>query len=60
MDNYDVPTNIYFDLSKAFDTLNFDILLNKLNHYGIQGCSTRVHPSYLTCRMQYVEYNGHN
>ena len=27
MDNFKVPTNIYIDLSKAFDTLNFDILL---------------------------------
>ena len=56
-----MPTNIYLDLSKAFDTLNFDILLNKLdhNHYGVQGCSKRLLCSYLTGRMQYVEYNGH-
>ena len=59
MDNYNVPTNIYLDLSKAFDTLNFDILLNKLDHYGIQGCSNRLLRSYLTGRMQYVEYNVH-
>ena len=32
MDNNKVLTNIYIDLSKAFDTLNFDILLTKLNH----------------------------
>ena len=57
MDNYDVPTNIYLSIYLRH---YFDILLNKLNHYGIQGCSTRVHPSYLTCRMQYVKYNGHN
>ena len=59
MDNYNVPTNIYLDLSKVFDTLNFDILLNKLDHYGIQDCSNRLLHSYLTGRMQYVEYNGH-
>ena len=58
MDNYNVPTNIYLDLSKAFDTLNFDILLNKLEHFGIQGCSNGLLRSYLTGRMQYVEYNG--
>ena len=30
MDNYKVPINIYIDLSKAFNTLNFNILLKKL------------------------------
>ena len=59
MDNYNVPTNIYLDLSKAYDTLNFDILLNKLDYYGIQGCSNRLLRSYLTGKTQYVEYNGH-
>ena len=59
MDNYNAPTNIYLDIFKAFDTLNFDILLNKLDCYGIQGCSNRVLRSYLTGRMPYIEYNGH-
>ena len=59
MDNHNGPTNIYIDLSKAFDTLNFDMLLNKVDHYGIQCCSNRLLRSYLTGRLQYVEYNGH-
>ena len=29
MDNFNIPTNIYIDLSMALDTLNFDILLNQ-------------------------------
>ena len=39
--------------------MNFDNLLNKLDHYGLQGCSNRLLCGYLTGRMQYVEYNGY-
>ena len=59
MDNCKIPTNIYIDLSKAFDTLNFDILLNKLDYYGVQGCANRLIHSYLTDRWQFVDFNGH-
>ena len=34
MDNYKIPTAVLIDLSKAFDTLNHDILLSKLGYYG--------------------------
>ena len=59
MDNCKVPTNIYIDLSKAFDTLNFDILLKKLEHYGINESAKRLIHSYLTDRLQYVEFNSY-
>ena len=54
MDNCNIPTNIYIDLSKAFD-----ILLNKLDYYGVQGCANRLIHSYLTDRWQFVDFNGH-
>ena len=61
MDMYDVPRNIYIDLSKAFDTLDHSILLSKLKYYGVTGCSYDLLStcSYLTDRSQYVEFSGH-
>ena len=37
MDQGEILLNIYIDLSKAFDTLNSEILLNKLAHYEVLG-----------------------
>ena len=59
MDSCNIPTNIYIDLSKAFNTLNFDILLNKLDYYGGQGCANRLIYSYLPERSQFVDFSGH-
>ena len=59
MDNFNTPTNIYIDLSKAFDTLNFDILLNKLDYYGVQGRANWFICSYLSDRWQFVDFSGH-
>ena len=59
MDSSRVPTNIYIDLSKAFDTLNHGILLQKLKCYGTIGNSINLLQSYLSERCQYVEYIHH-
>lgn len=42
------------DLSKAFDSVPFDILLKKLSYYGIENRSLKLIQSYLTNRNQYV------
>ncbi len=55
MDENDIPINIYIDLSKAFDTLDYDILLQKLSYYGINGTSHDLMKSYLTDRKQFVQ-----
>ena len=57
LDKGQTPINIYLDLSKAFDTLDHDILINKLQYYGVHGSALRLLKNYLTERKQYVIYN---
>jgi hypothetical protein len=58
IDNKASCLSVYLDLSKTFDTINHDILLKKLNHYGIRGVALRWFKSYLSQRTQYVSYKG--
>ncbi len=58
MDKMNTPINIFLDLSKAFDTLDHKILLEKVKQYGITGVAHKLLESYITNRKQYVEMNG--
>ena len=48
LDSGKLPISIYLDLSKAFDTLDHTILINKLKHFGISGTPLNWISNYLT------------
>ena len=58
LDNKLHTLGIFIDFSKAFDTVNHDILLDKLHHYGIRGKMFDLLHSYLSNRSQYVYYGN--
>ncbi len=51
---------IFLDLSKAFDTIDHNILLTKLQHYGIRGRAFDLLSSYLHNRLQFTSYDSHS
>ena len=48
-----IGCGIFIGLRKAFDTVNHEILLMKLHHYGIRNNMLSWFKSYLTDRKQY-------
>src|SRR5688572_31678995 len=54
MDDRSCTLGVFLDLSKAFDTLNHNILFAKLHHYGIRGIALEWFKSYFTNRFQQV------
>ena len=57
LENGEYVIRAHVDLKKAFDTVNNDILCDKLDHYGIRGHSLEFFKSYLTNRRQFTYCN---
>ena len=51
---------IFVDCQKAFHTVDHDITLQKVNHYGIRGVAKYWFSAYRQNRQQYVRINGLN
>ena len=58
LDNDTFSCGIFIDLQEAFDTVDHNILLAKLDHYGVGGKSNEWFKSYLGNRIQFVSING--
>ena len=56
IDNEKSSIGIFLDLSKAFDTVNHEILVCKLIHFGIRSVALNWFKSYLSNRKQFVFY----
>ena len=50
--------SIFIDLKKAFDTVDHNILLKKMDHYGVRGPENSWFKNYLSDREQFVSING--
>ena len=59
-DNGMFTCGVYLDFKKAFDTVNQDILLAKLDHYGIRGVTNNWFRSFLCGRTQCTSIDGNN
>ena len=51
---------IFLDIKKAFDTVNHNILIEKLEHLGIRGLAKKLLNSYLSGRNQFVALEKHS
>ena len=59
LDDGKYSAGVFVDLKKAFDTVDHNILLKKLDYYGVRGIANEWLASYLKNRKQFVSIGGH-
>ena len=57
-DNKQFVCGLFIELQKAFDKVDHNILLEKIQHYGIRGIAHQWFKSYLENRKQFVSISG--
>ena len=57
LDDYKHAVGVFMDIMKAFDTIDHNILLKIINHYGPWSIASKWICSYLENRSQYVQFN---
>ena len=60
IDKGDYNLAVFLNLRKAFDTVNYNLLLKQRKFYGIQGIELQWFESYLCERQQYCSVNNHH
>jgi hypothetical protein len=58
LDKGQFACGVFVDLQTAFDTVDHEILIQKLSYYGIRGISNLWFKSYLSLRYQFVSIYG--
>ena len=58
LNNNKFNISIFLDLKKAFDTVNYEILLSKLEHYGIKNTELLWFKNYLKNRQQFTHLSS--
>ena len=59
LDDGNLVGGVFIDLEKVFDTVNYEILCNKLPYYGFRGKIELLIKSFLNNRKQLVSINGY-
>ena len=60
MDNRNFNLAVFLDLRKAFSTVDHNVLIQKLEYYGIQGIELQWFKSYPGGRQQYCSISNHD